>query len=498
MNGTRSNPFNYILAKEKNLFNSIIIILKRRVIITSKYYKPAFPLQLDDDYIYPKTTADQVIVDETSNLQEIIDQLRRSVIIQYTHSSSGLTSSTPTTVENGKFKAYDTMDVSSMNINGTTYNVNAGTIKLTKNSWYMFFLDFTNQTMHFLSSSGASSEDFSAFYITYNTAGGTLPLDAVTNFGQTTPSFMLPTPTKTGYTFEGWYANENLSGNPITQVMQGTKNDLEFYAKWQVNSYTYNIVYKSSSGVQLGTATVTYNYDTTNTISPKAFTGYTSPSAQSIKWDNVNAKTITFTYTPITYTITYNLNGGSLSGQTTSYTIEDNVTLKSPTKSPETFAGWYTSSALTGSKVSTIAKGSTGNKTYYAKWQYIFFPNSFTSVASNWSGSGGTYTIDSTKFYQYSSSAGSSRSMNGLTVDFSKYKKIYTTITGVNNDNNFDIRWRRKSDSIIQTQINVNDLEASQRVKTHEQNISSNNEICYLVISGDHGGGGTITKIWFE
>ena len=129
-----------------------------------------------------------------------------------------------------------------------------------------------------------------------------------------------------------------------------------------------NIVYKSSSGVQLGTATVANNYGTTNTVSPKSFTGYTSPSSQSVKWDSTSAKTITFTYTPISYNVTINCNGGSGVNSRT-YNIETaTFNLGTPTRTGHTFSGWTGSNGDTAQKTVSIAKGSTGNKTYTAQW----------------------------------------------------------------------------------------------------------------------------------
>ena len=74
--------------------------------------------------------------------------------------------------------------------------------------------------------------------------------------------------------------------------------------------------------------------------------------------------------TATTYSITYNLNGGTnATGAKTSYTIETaDYTLPTPTKTGYTFGGWYENSGLTGTAVTKIAKGSTGNKTFWAKW----------------------------------------------------------------------------------------------------------------------------------
>ena len=71
----------------------------------------------------------------------------------------------------------------------------------------------------------------------------------------------------------------------------------------------------------------------------------------------------------MTYTITYNLNGGkNSSSNPTTYNVDTStITLANPTKTGYTFGGWYSDANFT-TKVTQIAKGSTGNKTFYAKW----------------------------------------------------------------------------------------------------------------------------------
>lgn len=71
-----------------------------------------------------------------------------------------------------------------------------------------------------------------------------------------------------------------------------------------------------------------------------------------------------------TYSISYNLNGGSISGQKTSYNVTtDSFTLPTPTRTGYTFTGWTGSNGNTPQKSVTIAKGSTGNKSYTANWE---------------------------------------------------------------------------------------------------------------------------------
>ena len=69
------------------------------------------------------------------------------------------------------------------------------------------------------------------------------------------------------------------------------------------------------------------------------------------------------------YTITYNLNGGTISGQPTTYKVDtENITLPTPTRTGYTFNGWTGSNGTTAQTSVTITKGSRGNKTYTANW----------------------------------------------------------------------------------------------------------------------------------
>ncbi len=75
--------------------------------------------------------------------------------------------------------------------------------------------------------------------------------------------------------------------------------------------------------------------------------------------------------------ITYNLNGGTNHEQNPStYTVEDEVELKEPTREGYVFLGWYTDSKFSESKkVTSIPKGSKGDKVFYAKWRISAIEN---------------------------------------------------------------------------------------------------------------------------
>ena len=93
-------------------------------------------------------------------------------------------------------------------------------------------------------------------------------------------------------------------------------------------------------------------------------------TASSYTFENVTSNhTISATFSPISYTISYNLDGGTVSGNPTTYTIEDAVTLVNPTKDGYNFTGWTGTGLTEATTTVTIAKGSTGDRTYTANWE---------------------------------------------------------------------------------------------------------------------------------
>lgn len=111
------------------------------------------------------------------------------------------------------------------------------------------------------------------------------------------------------YTASTGYSIVSKGATSITVTGNVTSSDI--YASVTANSYTYNIVYKSSNGTSLGSSTATYKYGTTNTITAPVKSGYNTPGSQSIKWDSTSAKTITFTYTPEVVATSQNISSGT-------------------------------------------------------------------------------------------------------------------------------------------------------------------------------------------
>ena len=83
--------------------------------------------------------------------------------------------------------------------------------------------------------------------------------------------------------------------------------------------------------------------------------------------------TLTATWTPIQYTVTYVVNGGELPAGTENpkqYTISTKVVHPTPTREDYVFKGWYESQSFAGQAVDGFEPGETGDKVFYAKWEY--------------------------------------------------------------------------------------------------------------------------------
>ena len=168
------------------------------------------------------------------------------------------------------------------------------------------------------------------------------------------------------------YIDEN--GNLICELSNGSTvnaGKVKDTTKYTVSFYVNNLLLKSeevTSGSKITAPDVEvangyevsewYSLENNHKI-PWSFTGSVVTSNISLYLDN----------TPIEYTITYKLNGGVNNDENPSiYTIvSDNITLKDPYKGGYFFLGWY-SDADFKTIASTISKGSTGNKTFYAKY----------------------------------------------------------------------------------------------------------------------------------
>ena len=116
------------------------------------------------------------------------------------------------------------------------------------------------------------------YAVTLNTNGGTINNGNVTEYtygvGATLPTDV----TRTGYTFKGWYYNENLTGSPVTAISNTETGNKEYWAKWEINQYTITV--KPENGK--ADITITQDYGTPITAPTLTREGY-----QFNGWDKI-------------------------------------------------------------------------------------------------------------------------------------------------------------------------------------------------------------------
>ena len=177
------------------------------------------------------------------------------------------------------------------------------------------------------------------YAVTLNTNGGTINNGNVTEYtygvGATLPTDV----TRTGYTFKGWYYNENLTGSPVTAISNTETGNKEYWAKWEINQYTVTV--KPENGE--ADITITQDYGTAiaapadPTREGYTFTGWDRDIPATMPAENM---TVTAKWKVNQYTITFDTNGGS---EITPITQDYGTAIAAPadpTREGYTFIGW--------------------------------------------------------------------------------------------------------------------------------------------------------------
>lgn len=196
---------------------------------------------------------------------------------------------------------------------------------------------------------------------------------------------------KPGYRFVNWTnyynANEVISTDKDFDY-KITDKDYDNYLSDKGGTYLksnavpidYTITYKLNGGT--ASNPVSYNVESnTFTLNNPTRAGYTfagwtgtditgTSKTVTINQGSTGNRTYTATWTPVNYTINYDLNGGTVAvSNPTSYNIETpTFALNNPIRLGYVFAGWTGSNGTTPQKNVSIYKGSTGNKFYKANW----------------------------------------------------------------------------------------------------------------------------------
>ena len=269
---------------------------------------------------------------------------------------------------------------------------------------------------------GTTETKNNSYTITYLDKSGAAfsgTLNASTKFTHTYgTATTLYNPTKTGYTFGGWFTTADCSGTKVTSLgASAYTSDITLYALWTTNSYTITYYRSDATSTAVTASWMPEGYPTNHiydydTVLPAevnrpgwSFNGwYTKTTyADEYKVTVLDGQGYTAAiklygyFTPNTYSITYYDEGGlpfsgeHLSGQYTEFVYNTAYTLKKATKTGYTFAGWYTDPECTVSIGTALAKNTYDyDLKLYCKWTPITNTISYRIVNST-TGFGSTY-----------------------------------------------------------------------------------------------------------
>lgn len=258
------------------------------------------------------------------------------------------------------------------------------------------------------------------YSIHYELNGGTNEINNPNHYTIESGDITVLDPYREGYTFGGWFTDISLT-TESNFIASGSTGNFTFYAKWIANVNTLMFDANGGSGTM---NPIEVNTDEVITLPANSFTrpgyvfvgwkitnnpeeGATYTNADSYHMGASSEYVLYATWSRITYSIVYDLNGGVNNGQNPfSYTVESgNIEILEPTRTGYTFVDWYSDESLT-IPSSSITEGSVGNRTFYAKWKantntIVFNANGGTGTMNNQSATtGSTITLQQNMFYK--------------------------------------------------------------------------------------------------
>ena len=215
--------------------------------------------------------------------------------------------------------------------------------------------------------------------------GTVTPAEKTVTYGN--PYGELPTPTREGYTFAGWFTEKDGGTQVTKETVVTTADKHTLYAQWTANTYT--VKFDANDGtVTPAEKTVTYGnpYGELPTPTREGYTfagwftekdGGTQVTKETVV-KTVADHTLYAHWTANTYTVKFDANEGTVTSAEQTVTYGSHYgELPTPTREGYTFAGWFTEQNG-GTKVMADTKVTTAeNHTLYAYWMQNIYDVSF-------------------------------------------------------------------------------------------------------------------------
>ena len=276
--------------------------------------------------------------------------------------------------------------------------------------------------------------------INFDVNGGDIsskPDDIVKKTDQDVEIDKVKAPTRTGYTFEGWYNG----AAKVTGTIKMPAGGMTLTAHWKANKYTVEFNANKGTGSM---APQQFTYDADQTLTANSFTrsGYTfvgwatSDTGSSAYVDQQNVKNLTAVnngkielfavWSASPQVLQFDVNGGDVStkpaniNSTTDATV-DISGVNAPTRTGYKFTGWYDGSTKVGNSIVMPV----GGKTLRAEWEAISYKVNFHANTGSGSMAKQTFVYDvdqpltkntyTKAGYQFE---GWKTAQNGLTCDY--------------------------------------------------------------------------------
>ena len=189
----------------------------------------------------------------------------------------------------------------------------------------------------------------------------------------TTDSVTLQNPSRQHYEFDGWYSESTFT-NKVTALNRTGEQTV--YAKW--TPIPYSIAYVLGSNDVTNPNPNQFDSDTfVLQDADRPYYDFGGWYTENTFVNNVtilnrtSEQTVYAKWTPTTYSITYNLDGGTnAQSNPATYNVESStIPLADPERGHYDFLGWYGDSQFTGNPITSLTSGSNGNVSLFAKWE---------------------------------------------------------------------------------------------------------------------------------
>ena len=226
---------------------------------------------------------------------------------------------------------------------------------------------------------GSSPSNPNIYTVTFNANGGSVSPSSFRIY-EGNALGELPVPTRTGYTFDGWYTSSS-GGSRVTSSTVCNSN-ITLYAHWTI--ITYNVSFDAnggSSGSLPSSFTIEYGDSKTIGRQKPLRTGYTfsnwntSPDGSGTsyesggKYQGYSSAVLYAIWEANTYTVSLKPNDGSVSPSSITVTYGSPYgELPVPTRLNYYFGGWYLDTSLKNPVTSDTIVATAKAHSLYAKW----------------------------------------------------------------------------------------------------------------------------------